>query len=203
MKSRPEVDRSKSVILGHSEGGLFTLALAKKLNPQAICLLGTPGRTMDVILDEQITTSINKANMGELGQTLIKENKRILKALKAKPELPKDIPTQLASLYNYSTPHIMHGYINLDPIQAAKNYPGPALIANGEKDIQVSATRDAEPLHNAFKSRKDKTQVLAIIPAASHNFKTVTSETDPGFAGPISTKLLFAITDFLNNNVKK
>jgi dienelactone hydrolase len=58
LQQQPNVTPNRVAILGHSEGGLLALDAARKLksdghSPAALILVSTPGRSMDVIIDEQ------------------------------------------------------------------------------------------------------------------------------------------------------
>lgn len=181
MSKQKGVDSTRLYILGHSEGGMFATALAAKLKARGLILLGAPGRGMDAILTEQLHANIGQLPDGELKTRLLADVDRAIKELKEKPETPKDIHPSLASLFNPSTPHIMHGYFNFDPIAEANKFKGSVFIANGEKDKQISAERDAKPLAAAFGDQA----TLYVSPNTSHNFKAVDKPTDLGMSGPV------------------
>lgn len=202
LKSQPNVDPSRMVLAGHSEGGMFANALAAKLNPKAICLLAAPGRGMDVILREQLMAQINPLPESEVKTKLISDLDRAIATSKASNTPATDLHPGLAGLFSPANGHIMHGYFNFDPITALKTYKGAVLIANGKSDIQINSERDAKPLYEAAMSRENKNVKLLLIPNTSHNFKAVTKPTDAGVTGPAQPELIEGLKEFLKTNVE-
>lgn len=202
LKTQQNVDASRMVLAGHSEGGLFTLALAANLNPKAICLLAAPGRGMDVILREQIMAQINPLPDSEVKTQLINDLDRAITTSKSGTTPATDLHPGLAPLFSPSNGHILNGYFNFDPIPALKAYKGAVFIANGESDVQINAERDAKPLYEAAMSRENKNTKLLLIPNTSHNFKAVGKATDAGVVGPLQPALLDGLKEFLKSNVQ-
>jgi uncharacterized protein len=193
LKSRPEVNPERIYILGHSEGGLIANQIAPDLKPAGLVLLGSPGRSMAAILREQLMRSISAIQDETLKNRLTSDLDRALTQLTKEPVSPTDIHPGLQSLFSPSNADILHGYFTSDPIAKAKHYAGRVFIANGEMDVQISAISDAQPLHEAYGAKSH----LEVIPNASHNFKSVTKPTDPGFAGPVHPKLITSLLDWL------
>jgi pimeloyl-ACP methyl ester carboxylesterase len=194
MLAQPGVDAKNCFILGHSEGGMFTLALAHSLKPKGILLLGTPGRKMEPILREQLAAGFATIKDQSVKAKLTADLDLALAELTKAPSVPSGLHPSLAALFNPTTGHIWNGYLNFDPIAAAKSYAGPALIINGAADIQISSQHDAPALKAAFGDRA----TLKIIPNASHNFK-VPNDQDPMAAllGPTVPDLARSITNWL------
>ncbi|QYK53872.1 MAG: alpha/beta hydrolase fold domain-containing protein [Fimbriimonadaceae bacterium] len=202
LKAQPNVDASRMVLAGHSEGGLFTTALAAKLNPKAICLLAAPGRGMDVILREQLMAQINPLPDSEAKTQLINDLDRAISTSKASTTPATDLHPGLAALFSPANGHILNGYFNFDPISSLKEYTGAVFIANGESDIQINPERDAKPLYNAAMSRENKNVKLLMIPNTSHNFKAVSKASDAGITGPAQPALIAGLKEFLKANVE-
>jgi len=202
IKTQPNVDSSRMVLAGHSEGGMYTIALAAKLNPKAICLLAAPGRGMDVILREQLMAQINPLPESEVKTKLINDLDRAIATSKAGNTPATNLHPGLAGLFSPANGHIMHGYFNFDPIAALKAYKGAVLIANGESDVQINSERDAKPLYDAAMSRENKNVKLLLVPNTSHNFKAVTKPTDSGITGPAQPALIEGLKEFLKSNVQ-
>lgn len=196
LRSQKGVDPKRVYLLGHSEGALFATAQAKRLGVQGLVLLGAPGRGMDVILTEQLHNNIGKLPDGDVKSKLLADCDRAIAAIKAKPEMPEGIDPRLSALFNPSSVVLLHGYFSLDPLQLAKEFGGPVYIANGERDIQISAERDAKPLSQAFPNA-----TLFIVPNASHNLKVLRSANDPGIGGPISPALYESLNAWLKANI--
>lgn len=197
LAKQPSVDQSKMFLLGHSEGALFSNHLASELNPKGVILLGGPGRGMDVILQEQLNRNFEQIPEGEVKTQIVADTKRAIKELKEKPEEPKGLHPGLATLFNFSTVHVWHGYFNIDPIADAAKYKGQVFVGNGERDIQISAELDAKPLASAHGDRA----TLFISPSASHNFKAVKTDKELGYSGPIEPGLIKELKGWLAKQV--
>lgn len=193
MTSDPAVDPANCAILGHSEGGLITLAIAEDAKPKALVLAGTPGRSFESLIKEQLRRQLDP--LGSEGKKLLDASDRISKAIKSSGVVPKDVPLELRALYNPSIGAYYQKLAELDPKKLASRFTRPVLVINGESDAQVSPERDAKPL---FDSLRDKSSSqLVIVPLASHNLKAVKNSSEMGFAGEIVPDALDAILGFL------
>jgi hypothetical protein len=198
LRSQPRVDHLRTAILGHSEGGLFTLQIASELAdpPKAIVLVGTAGRTIGVVLREQISASL-AAQPGVDAKPILDYIDAASAALAAGKPIP---PTQIPGLGNLFTPayyDLLKAYTTVDPTMLAVKYDGPVLIVNGEDDSQISPLRDAPKLNDAFKSRSKGTVELKVIPKASHNLKSTADGNKNAFVGPIVPDAMNAIVPWL------
>lgn len=197
LRAQKGVDPKRIYLVGHSEGALFATDLGKRLGVQGMVLLGAPGRKMDVILAEQLHKNIGQLPDGKEKTTLLNDCDRAIDALKTGTSIPSGIDPRLASLFNPSSAVLLHGYFSIDPIAEAKMFDQPVFLANGEKDVQISAELDAKPLAKAFPKA-----TLFIIPNASHNLKELKSANDPGIAGPISPALYEALGKWLEETIR-
>jgi len=202
LKAQPNVDPERMVLAGHSEGGLFTTALAAKLNPKAICLLAAPARTLDVVLREQLTAQISTVPDEATRKVLMDDMERAIAASKAGTTVATNLHPGIAPLFSPVNAHILNGYFNLDPLPYLKAYKGAVFIANGESDVQVSADRDAKPLYEVAKSRENKKVQLLLIPDTSHNFKAIKSKAELGMSGPVQPQLIEGLKAFLKAEVQ-
>lgn len=192
----------KLVVMGHSEGGMFALATAASIQPDALVLMGTPGRMMGDVLINQIDNSVDRSALSQEKKDALKsENRRIVNEIKAEAKMPENIPAELKALYAPSSMTILHGYFNFNPVSAAKAFGGDVLVMNGELDVQVDKTKDAAVLFDALKSRSKGDSVLSVIPSASHNLKFIKSLSEPGFSGPIVRQALDDLVKFLNGHL--
>ena len=72
-----------------------------------------------------------------------------------------------------------------DPAQALAASRLPCLLLQGAADRQVVPMEDIQPLIDAL-GKRDAPGEAVVVPAASHNLKTVSGRPMPGFAGPIA-----------------
>ena len=203
----PEIDSSKTGIFGHSEGGMLALEIASKskaLHPAALILAGTPGRTIDLLLHDQLSLIMSKQKASpEVIETYLKQNGEICAYIRKNGTTPSEVPAGLASLYPPYLGKFLHSELQFDPAKAAQKYQGPVLILQGECDQQVSPTLDAKALHDALKARKKDSCELFISPKSSHNLKVIRSETDLGFVGDIEPTTLSKVISWTTRTLKK
>lgn len=130
-------------LLGHSEGALVALAAAQQ--PEDLCgliLVAGAGRKLSEVLREQLNA--NPANAPILPS-----------AMQAIDELEAGRRVDTAGMHPALLPLFrpaVQGYLidafSYDPLSLLKTYPGPVLVLQGSRDIQVSMA-DAERLASA------------------------------------------------------
>ena len=193
MRESTLVDKSQCAILGHSEGGLIALSMASRSMPRALVLVGTPARSFDVLIHEQLLRQLLLA--GEDGKKLLDANDRISAQIRATGRVPRDVPNELKALYNPSVGVYLKELASVHPLELARKFSGPVLVVNGEMDKQVDPKLDAEALFNEVKSREHSK--LFLVPLASHNLKPVENSSAPGFDGEVVPDAIEAIQSFL------
>ncbi len=86
------VDKTRVGILGHSEGGLIALDGASALRgaPSVLVLASTPGRPIDVVLQEQLASTLKKQNATpEQTRLFLDANSAIVAAIRATGKIPR------------------------------------------------------------------------------------------------------------------
>ncbi len=203
LQQQPGVDARRTGFLGHSEGGLIALQAAQQTSashpPSLLVLASTAGRTYDAVINEQLTRVL-KLQGATPAQTdyFLSKNREIAATIKRTGVVPDDVPPGLAALY---PPYIGKFYRSVqaaNPATLAAQFSGPVLVIQGQKDVQVSAERDLPVLKAALGSRTRSAYQVSLIPNASHNLKLVTSEADPGLAGPVAPEALSALCGWLH-----
>ena len=195
LDSAPDINPAHVGLLGHSEGGLLALEAVAALHatphpPSVVILASTPGRPLDAIITDQLTALLKQQGATpEQTKYYLTENTRIARSVRETGHTT-DVPAGLAALYpSYLGPFLQSEFA-IDPLKLAAAYPGPVLIIAGEKDAQVSATKDAGALDAALKKRAKDDHQLLLLPETSHHLKTVKAASDPGFSGPLAPDLL-------------
>lgn len=207
LQKQPEVNMARTGFFGHSEGGTLALAAADKIKADphpayALVLASTPGRPMDEVIHDQLVRILKQQGATTEQTTFfLDKNTAICAALRKAPTVPRDVPAGLAALYPAYLGQFLHSELLVTPADLAHAFTGPVLILQGEKDVQVLAAKDAPKLDAALKSRSKDRHTLALIPGASHNLKSVNSDTDPGFEGPVKDEALHALRDWVKANL--
>ncbi len=204
LQQQPEIDPARTALIGHSEGSIIVgevAAMDKGLaHPAAaLVLISAPGRPIDVILREQIAHQLEQQPAIPAGFVLskldeifagLRKTGKVPSApfadLKANGKVPPQLTQNLEVLFQPAYDEFWYGELQVDPAATVKHYPGPVLVLQGAKDIQVFATEDTPLLDAALKSRTPDDHLIDIIPNTSHNMKLVQNPaTDPGIAGPV------------------
>lgn len=202
MSEAKGVDPKRCAMLGHSEGGLFASWQAPRLKPAAVVLAGAAGDRMEGVIRYQVNRSVNRAEAPqELKDAIVASNEETMKAIIEKGALPEKVHPNLAALYNEFTLSLIRSYLTVDPVESLKDYKGPVLVLNGEKDVQIRAEVDAKRLFESLSKRQGTKQELFVVPGASHNFKILKDEKDPGFEGPVAPAALDKIVSWLKANL--
>lgn len=205
LKAQQGVDANRVGLVGHSEGGLLTLQVAKDLpspaRPKTIVTLAGPGRRMDEVLMEQLEAQLPKQLPADQVPIYLDYAKKAIEQVKADGTIPPNPPLGLTQLFNPSTLPLLRTYFTLEPTEVAIAYLGPALVMNGEFDAQVSAEKDAKKLEEAFKRRPQGMSELFVVPGGSHNFKSVSGVTEAGFEGPVLPGMLDKLSSWLREKL--
>lgn len=204
LGKQPGVDAKRLVVVGHSEGGLIAAQIAadtagKPSAPAALVLMGTAGRRLDIVIDEQVKASLNRSGLSvEAQKPYLDYMAKAIASLKATATVPPNPPAGMAGLFNASAAKLLQSYFTLEPTQLLAKFRGPVLILQGEKDVQISKDRDTPLLERALKPR-GKVEVV-IIPSASHNFKKVNdAQKEMGFSGPVVAPTLAKLATFVKS----
>ena len=183
-------------LAGHSEGGLVALAAAAD-PPEGLCgliLIATAGRPMGQLLIEQV-----KANPAMA--PLMPELTSIVADLEAgRTRDPATISAPLQGLFAPGVQPYMTDLFGHDPVLIAQGWRGPALILQGDRDVQIKPL-DAELLAKAMPQAE-----RIDLPGATHMLKAdqpgqpFATYTDPAL--PLHPEALPAIAGFLAKHRK-
>lgn len=127
-------------LLGHSEGGLVALLAAQNRPDLAgVILVACPGRPLGDVLRAQLKANPANAPLLPDAETAITEleNGRTFDA--------STLPVALRPLFNNSVQNFLVSAFAARPADLIARLPQPALIIQGDNDIQVS-TEDARLL---------------------------------------------------------
>jgi len=181
LRVLPEVDARRICLVGHSQGAVVALVLAAGA-PQprlrAVALLAPPGRDLGDILIDQIEAQSRRLGMPESAVAAqVAEIRQFVELTRAgTPFVPGQVPDYLVAAGPTRRWLLDHmGARSLDLITQASC---PLLILQGDKDFQVTAEKDAEPLREAA-ARAGRDVTLVRLPGLDHMFKPVAGESSP------------------------
>jgi len=216
LQQQPEIDPARTALIGHSGGSYIIGQVAAKGQglahlPAALVLISAPGRPYDVGLREQIAHQLEQQPTIPAAFVLSKYDEIIaslrqtgmpsaaaFQDLKANSKVPSQVTQGLMELFQPYLDEFWQGALQVDPTATVKQYPGPVLVLQGAKDIQVFATEDTPLLDAALKSRKPDDHKIVIVPNASHEMKFVRDPaTEPGITGPVVPEFVHALRTWL------
>jgi uncharacterized protein len=166
LSKRPDVDKPRIAVVGHSEGAWVALTVAARDKRVAAVTMiagpATPGT--EVVLEQQGHLFAQMKTPDAEQQEKVALQKRIHEAVLGKGTwegIPPDLRKQA------DTPWF-HSYLSFDPIKVMKDVRQPILIVQGELDTQV-APHHADKLAEAARARKRNVGVEMVkVPGVNH-----------------------------------
>ncbi len=169
LQVQDEVDPDRIAIVGHGEGGWKGLQLAGEgRGVRAVALLASPGRPYEEVLLAQAAQAIDSVPP-ELRSEVKKTQERTLTALRTGQNVPPELQR--------SAPWIREA-LKVDPDALIAKAEAALWVAQGERDFEVDASKDASALAKlARKHRKQHT--VQLYPQLDHLFKPETGTSNP------------------------
>jgi uncharacterized protein len=195
LRTRPEVDRKKIGLIGHSEGGIIAPLVASRSKDVAFIVLlagtGVPGR--DVLLKqtemvsraEGMNEEVLKAELAEMRVALdllvagadstairAKLEETASGLLAAAPESDKaGIEATArgfrAQLGSMTSPWFRN-FVTYDPRPTLRKVKVPVLALNGERDLQVPPEQNLPEIEKALRDAKNKDVTIKKMPGLNH-----------------------------------
>ncbi len=164
--NRPEIDRKKIALAGHSEGAETALTIAVE-DPRvaAIILLAGTSRPLDRVLIEQtlwalaLDSPVNPSDKTRY-PALVTQLDNLFRDARSQPK-PTDSTTD--------TRAYLRQHLASDPLALARRVRVPTLILNGERDDNVLPYHPLE-LAQAMADSGNKQVLLRIFPNLTHVF---------------------------------
>ncbi|MGZ3402220.1 MAG: alpha/beta hydrolase [Phenylobacterium sp.] len=188
LKAQPGV--TCVVLLGHSEGALIAALAAQKVATCGVIEVSGIGRPLGVVLREQLAAGPMPPNLREQSNAALTE-------LEHGREIA-NIPG-LEALFRPSVQPYLISQLTIDPTQALAAVKAPALILQGDNDVQVSV-EDARRLKAARPDAR-----LVIVPDMNHVLKAAPTDragnlaTYPDPDRPLAPQVMPAIVDFVRS----
>ncbi|WP_046469113.1 alpha/beta hydrolase [Allosalinactinospora lopnorensis] len=208
LAAQPEVDPSRLLVLGHSEGALFALrapVVVEEHPPAALVLAAPPGERYLDTIDRQLTEQARRAeSAGRLGEEevaeVLSDSRYAISRIRAGEPLPGHLAPELDGLFEpYLTPFLRR-IDAMDPMELARDLPGgtETLVLWGTADAHI-AESDVDRLMTGL---DNATRVD--IDQADHVFREY--DDSPGAAAldadrPFSAEVAPALRKFLDSAV--
>lgn len=177
LQGRPEVDTSRIFLIGHSQGGSVALALVNEHQVPVcgIALLATVARSIEELSLDQLEIHGRHVGLTEeqiaRQKALTQESFALIRS--GKEFKPGEVP-DIHLAFQRNVPWFRESMRRqAESMIATLNCP--VLIANGEKDFQVSADKDAKRLATAARRVGVATELL-LYPQLDHAFKPIAGE---------------------------
>jgi pimeloyl-ACP methyl ester carboxylesterase len=172
---QPEVDPDRIVVVGHGEGGLRALLLARERpkDVHGIALLATPGRPYEQVLREQAKDRLADIPP-EMRDQAESEQRRMIDEL-VKGRAPPELQPQAKWLAEIFA---------VNPAELVAAARVPMWLAQGGKDFEVDPIADSTALVRAAKRGRAKL-VLRRYADLDHLFKS-----EPGTSSPARYRLV-------------
>jgi pimeloyl-ACP methyl ester carboxylesterase len=181
------------VIVGHSEGSLIGMLVAKRERIDALISIAGAGRDLATLLRDQL-----KRN---LPAELYQQSSHIIDELIAGRTV-NDAPPELYSLFRPSVQPYLMTWLKYDPAKEIADLKIPILLVQGTTDVQVSI--DDAKLLSAYNKNahlatiESMNHVLKYAPVMSLPAQAITYS-DPSL--PLAPHLIDEIWSFLNANL--
>ena len=192
LRSRPEVDRQRLGILGHSEGGLIAPLVASRDPALAfVVMLAGPGVRGADLMVEQLALAARDAGVAEPQIARQRAFNRPLFAAIADAAQPDAARAKAAALYEAAerqgtlpsdmtrerlarfTDPWFFTFLRHDPAPALRLLRQPVLAINGELDQQVPAALDLAAIRQALAG--NRRAVVKELPGLNHLMQTASS----------------------------
>jgi pimeloyl-ACP methyl ester carboxylesterase len=206
LAKREDVDASRIVLIGHSEGGQTVPILAgEKPAIAAIVLMAAPGRSILEIVADQNRRALDEQ---KLAPEEIEKQMKDVRAFLAKLSGDEAIDAAGASAGEkeaLASRAWFRSHAKLDPLATIRKVTCPVLILQGAKDFQVSPAKDAAALEAALKDAHHPDHELKVLPGLDHLFKKAPGETsqygDYWKSRPIDPSFFEAVDPWLRSRV--
>jgi pimeloyl-ACP methyl ester carboxylesterase len=199
LKDRPEVDKKRIGVIGHSEGGIVgPLASTLSKDVAFVVMLAGTGVTGEEILYEQSALIANAQGFSDADVAEQRKHSTriyaILKSGKPDAEMKADLEQVYTEIYDslpeaskaqfgsakaladastgtMLTPWFRY-FLTYDPRVALRKVTAPVLALNGSLDLQVPVAQNFPEIRKALEAAGNKDVTLIELPGLNHLFQT-------------------------------
>lgn len=154
LRARKDIDSSKLVLLGHSEGGIIAPILASADSKiAAIILLAGPGLPGEKILEQQLYDTLRAEGVPESQFPMMRKN-------------------QVESLDKLRENDAwLKNFLSYDPVPTLKLLRCPVLALIGSRDTQVNAEQNLPAIEKALADGGNKRSTVKTMLELNHLFQ--------------------------------
>ncbi len=232
LMTRPEVDKKKIGLIGHSEGGLIApIVAAGNRNVSYIVLMAGTGIPGDELLlkQEELIARATGSKEDDISKMKVSNRKAfdmintikdtsnlrrslteyVMGELKASPSDQKpagmtDEAYAKIQVQTLTSPWMLY-FLRYDPRPVISKVKCPVLAINGAKDLQVPPRENLEEIEKALRKGGNKKVTTQQIPNLNHLFQECTTGSPEEYATieqTISPVALNIISDWIKDRVK-
>ena len=208
LLARPEIDAARTLLLGHSEGGLFALLQAQQQPPNALILAAPLSvRFLDTLRRQLVTQDDAALAAGQLTQAqhdqLLADIDTLIAGVRQNGAIPPglfaDAPDVQAMFAQPGLGAFMQQEDSYDPAQLAAQLPAtlPVLLLHGDRDTNVT-TEEVQHLLGGFQAAGNGNVQFDAFKNVDHEFRQISpgKETSLAIAYPFSLDVADAVTSF-------
>ncbi|MBC7543849.1 MAG: alpha/beta hydrolase [Candidatus Sericytochromatia bacterium] len=196
LQSRPDIDRARIGLVGHSEGSLIGSMVAASTKAIAAFVMiggpGLPGETIllkqgDVLnrmagassaeaeashkLQQSLFAIVKSEADPEIAQAKLSAVLHVLMAKEGRSEDAKAGAAVEAQVRALSSPWYRY-FLGYDPRPELAKVTCPVLALNGEKDLQVNAKDNLESISQTLKKAGNADVTVQTLPGLNHLLQT-------------------------------
>jgi pimeloyl-ACP methyl ester carboxylesterase len=194
LKTRPEINKQKIGLIGHSEGGMIAPMVAAKSKDVSFIVmlagLGIQGGELLLLQKELIDRTAGtpepviqkskKVNarlvslvMKSTSTELLKEalTKEAIAAYRADSATEFLFDQKYTDVANTLTSPWVQYLIRYNPKSDLQKVKCPVLVMNGEKDLQVPPAQNLSAIESALKKGNNKSYLIRQMPGMNHLFQ--------------------------------
>lgn len=164
LMSRPEIDKRRIFLVGHSEGGVIApfVAVSHASVAGIVLMAGTGKPGAEVIMDQVAAVLAESASISaEEKKAVLDKQREMLRAAVEGRSLEGMPPVMTTAWYRE--------FLKYDPVPTIRKVKCPILILHGALDRQVTVEQ-AEILAEAAKAAGNKQVTLKVYPQLNHLF---------------------------------
>ena len=194
-RTLPEINRNDIFVLGHSLGGLAAAYVAQRMPLRGLILAATAGRTLDLVIRDQIK-ALNAARSEAEQAEALRQQDEIMAKVRAGTATAKD-------LHDQSPPAALRDAIIRDPIAELRKTKLPLLVLKGGKDAQAFQA-DFDALAALTKARPGSEARL--FPGLTHIFTATDGPADVGAIfkpGHVAAEVLDTIAGWVKSRTAR